>query len=265
MLRVRDIAKTFLRGTPSQMTALAGVSLEMRERDFITVIGSNGAGKSTLLRVIAGMIEPDSGGVELDGRDITREPVWRRAAVVGRIAQDPQESTCAVMSIAENLAMAAKRGQKRGLHRAVTPALAERFRGALAQVGLGLEGRLDTRIGTLSGGQRQAVALLMATLARPRLLLLDEHLANLDPKTGEAVMQMTARLIEASRLAAIMVTHNMQEAIRWGNRLVMMHEGRIILDVEGATKTALSVSGLIEKFHEASRGDLIDDRMLLTP
>ncbi len=265
MLKLRDIAKTFLRGTPNQMTALSGISLEMREGDFITVIGSNGAGKSTLLRVIAGLIELDSGTVELDGRDITGEPVWRRAAVVGRIAQDLQESTCAVMSIAENLAMAAKRGQKRGLHRAVTPALAERFRAALAQVGLGLEGRLDTRIGTLSGGQRQAVALLMATLARPRLLLLDEHLANLDPKTGEAVMQMTARLIEASRLATIMVTHNMAEAIRWGNRLVMMHEGRIILDVEGAAKTALSVPGLIEKFHEANRGDLIDDRMLLTP
>ena len=265
MLRLRDITKTFLRGTPNQMTALAGVSLEMREGDFITVIGSNGAGKSPLLRTIAGLIEPDSGSVELDDRDITREPVWRRAAVVGRIAQDPQESTCAVMTIAENLAMAAKRGQKRGLRRAVTPSLAGRFRAALAQVGLGLEGRLDARIGTLSGGQRQAVALLMATLARPRLLLLDEHLANLDPKTGEAVMQMTARLIEASRLATIMVTHNMQEAIRWGNRLVMMHEGRIILDVEGAAKTALTVPRLIEKFHEASRGDLIDDRMLLTP
>ncbi len=264
MLVLRDIVKTFLKGTPNQMTALAGLSLEMREGDFITVIGSNGAGKSTLLRIIAGLIQPDSGKVELDGRDITREPVWRRAAVVGRIAQDPQESTCAVMTIAENLAMAAKRGQRRGLHRAVTPALAERFRAALVRVGLGLEGRLDTRIGTLSGGQRQAVALLMATLAHLRLLLLDEHLANLDPKTGEAVMQMTVKLIEANRLATIMVTHNMQEAIRWGNRLVMMHEGRIILDVEGTAKTALTVSGLIEKFHEASRGDLIDDRMLLT-
>jgi len=264
MLNLRHIVKTFLRGTPNQMTALAELSLEMREGDFITVIGSNGAGKSTLLRIISGLIDPDSGRVELDGRDITREPVWRRAAVVGRIAQDPQESTCAVMTIAENLAMAAKRGQPRGLRRAVTPAAAERFRAALAQVGLGLEGRLETRVGTLSGGQRQAVALLMATLAHPRLLLLDEHLANLDPKTGEAVMQMTARLIEANRLATIMVTHNMQEAIRWGNRLVMMHEGRIILDVEGAAKAALTVQGLIDKFHEASRGDLIDDRMLLT-
>ena len=265
MLILRDIVKTFLRGTLNQMTALAGLSLEMREGDFMTVIGSNGAGKSTLLRIISGLTEPDSGRVELDGRDITRDPVWRRAAVVGRIAQDPQESTCAVMTIAENLAMAAKRGQRRGLNRAVTTALAERFRGALAQVGLGLEGRLETRVGTLSGGQRQAVALLMATLAHPRLLLLDEHLANLDPKTGEAVMQMTARLIETNRLATIMVTHNMAEAIRWGNRLIMMHEGRIILDVEGAAKAALTVPGLVEKFHEASRGELIDDRMLLTP
>jgi len=264
MLRLRDIVKTFLKGTPNQLTALAGLNLDVRDGDFITVIGSNGAGKSTLLRVIGGLAEPDTGSVELDGRDITRLPVWRRAASIGRIAQDPQESTCAVMSIAENLAMAAKRGQRRGLRRAVTPALAERFRTALAQVGLGLEGRLDVRIGTLSGGQRQAVALLMATLARPRLLLLDEHLANLDPKTGEAVMQMTAKLIEAERLATIMVTHNMQEAIRWGNRLVMMHEGRIILDVEGAAKAALTVAALVEKFHEANRGELIDDRMLLT-
>jgi putative ABC transport system ATP-binding protein len=264
MLILRDIVKIFLKGTPNQMTALAGLGLEVREGDFITVIGSNGAGKSTLLRVISGLVEPESGSVELDGRDITREPVWRRAGAIGRIAQDPQESTCAVMTIAENLAMATKRGQRRGLNRAVTPALAERFRTALAEVGLGLEGRLDTRIGTLSGGQRQAVALLMATLAQPRLLLLDEHLASLDPKTGEAVMQMTARLIETHRLATVMVTHNVQEAIRWGNRLVMMHEGRIILDVEGAAKAALTVAGLVQKFHEASRGDLIDDRMLLT-
>jgi putative tryptophan/tyrosine transport system ATP-binding protein len=264
MLTLRDIVKTFLRGTPNQMTALDRLSIAVREGDFITVIGSNGAGKSTLLKVIGGLVEPDAGSVELDGRDITRLPVWRRAAVVGRIAQDPQESTCAVMTIAENLAMAAKRGQRRGLRRAVTPALAERFRSALAQVGLGLEERLNVRIGTLSGGQRQAVALLMATLARPRLLLLDEHLASLDPKTGEAVMQMTAKLIAAERLATIMVTHNMQEAIRWGNRLVMMHEGRIIFDVEGAAKAALTVTDLVEKFHEASRGELIDDRMLLT-
>jgi len=264
MMRLRDIAKTFLKGTPNQTTAVTGLNLEVREGDFITVIGSNGAGKSTLLKIIGGLVEPDAGSVELDGRDITREPAWRRAAAIGRIAQDPKESTCGVMTIAENLAMAAKRGQRRGLRRAVTPVLAERFRIALAQVGLGLEGRLETRVGTLSGGQRQAVALLMATLARPRLLLLDEHLANLDPKTGEAVMQMTGKLIAAEHLVTIMVTHNMQEAIRWGNRLVMMHEGRIILDVEGAAKSALTVPGLVEKFHEASQGELIDDRMLLT-
>jgi putative ABC transport system ATP-binding protein len=264
MLALRDLGKSFLRGTPNPMTALDRLSLAVREGDFITVIGSNGAGKSTLLKIIGGLVEPDAGSIELDGRDITREPVWRRAAAVGRIAQDPQESTCALMTIAENLAMAAKRGQRRGLRRAVTPVLAESFRAVLAEVGLGLEGRLDIRVGTLSGGQRQAVALLMATQARPRLLLLDEHLANLDPKTGETVMLMTARLIESSRLATIMVTHNMQEAIRWGNRLVMMHEGRIILDVDGAAKAALTVAGLVEKFHAASRSELDDDRVLLT-
>src|SRR4029077_17042881 len=170
----------------------------------------------------------------------------------------------AVMTIAENLAMAAKRGQRRGFRGAGTPPLAEPLPRAPAHGGLGPQGRVAVRLGTPSGGQRQAVALLMATLARPRLLLLDEHLANLDPKTGEAVMQMTAKLIQSSSLATIMVTHNMQEAIRWGNRLVMMHEGRIILDVEGAAKAALTVAGLVEKFHEAGRGDLIDDRMLLT-
>lgn len=264
MLVLREIVKTFLRGTPNQVTALDRLSLEVREGDFITVIGSNGAGKSTLLKIVGGLVELDSGTVELDGRDISREPVWRRAAAIGRIAQDPQESTCAVMTIAENLAMAAKRGQRRGLRRAVTPELLARFRTALAQVGLGLEARLETRIGTLSGGQRQSVALLMATLAHPRLLLLDEHLASLDPKTAEAVMQMTAKLVAAGRLSTIMVTHNMQEAIRWGNRLIMMHEGRIILDVEGAAKSALTVTGLVDKFHEASRQDFADDRALLT-
>jgi putative ABC transport system ATP-binding protein len=265
MLVLRGIAKTFLAGTPNAVTALDGVDLDVRDGELVTIIGSNGAGKSTLLKTIAGLVEPDRGGVELDGRDITREPVWRRAGEIGRIAQDPQESTCAVMTIAENLAMAAKRGQPRGLRRAVTPALAERFRAALAEVGLGLEGRLDARIGTLSGGQRQAVALLMATLTRPRLLLLDEHLASLDPKTGEAVMAMTARLIAAGALTTLMVTHNMQEAIRWGSRLVMMHAGRIILDVAGAEKSQLTVAALVERFHVASREALTEDRLLLTP
>ena len=265
MLLLRGLAKTFLAGTPNAVTALDGIDLEVADGEFVTVIGSNGAGKSTLLKAIAGLVEPDRGAIELDGRDITREPVWRRAALIGRIAQDPQESTCAVMTIAENLAMAGKRGQTRGLRRAVTSALRERFRRTLAEVGLGLEGRLDARLGTLSGGQRQAIALLMATLTRPRLLLLDEHLASLDPKTGEAVMTMTAGIVAAGKLTTLMVTHNMQEAIRWGSRLVMMHAGRIVLDVAGAEKSQLTVAALIEKFHAASRSALAEDRLLLTP
>jgi len=265
MLVLRNLAKTFLAGTPNAATALDGIDLELRDGEFVTVIGSNGAGKSTLLKAIAGLVEPDRGSIELDGRDITREPVWRRAALIGRIAQDPQESTCAAMTIAENLAMALKRGQPRGLRRAVTPALRERFRAALAEVGLGLEGRLDARLGTLSGGQRQAIALLMATLTHPRLLLLDEHLASLDPKTGEAVMAMTAGIVAAGQLTTLMVTHNMQEAIRWGSRLVMMHAGRVILDVGGAEKSQLTVAALVEKFHQASRSALAEDRLLLTP
>jgi len=263
MLVLRDIVKTFMAGTPNAVTALDRVSLTLTAGDFVTVIGSNGAGKSTMLRAVVGLVELDSGTVTLDGSDITHAPVHRRAAAIGRIAQDPHESTCAVMSIEENLAMAAKRGQARGLRRAVTPALRNAFRERLAAIGLGLETRLGARVGTLSGGQRQALALLMATLARPRLLLLDEHLASLDPKTGEAVMQLTARLVAEGTLTTLMVTHNMHEAIRWGNRLVMMHEGRIILDLAAAEKASLTVPMLVEKFHEASRQELADDRVLL--
>jgi len=263
MLALRDVTKAFMRGTPNAVTALDRVSLSLAEGDFVTVIGSNGAGKSTMLRAVVGLVEPDSGTVVLDGRDITREAVHRRAAAIGRIAQDPHESTCAVMSIEENLAMAAKRGRPRGLRRAVTPALRADLRARLAAIGLGLETRLGARVGTLSGGQRQALALLMATLARPRLLLLDEHLASLDPKTGEAVMQLTGRLVAEGRLTTLMVTHNMHEAIRWGNRLVMMHEGRVILDLAAAEKASLTVPILVEKFHAASRQELADDRVLL--
>src|SRR5690606_29753639 len=200
MLILKGVRKSFLSGTPNEVTALAGIDLEIGEGEFVTVIGSNGAGKSTLLKSIAGLVVPDGGTITLDGRDIAREPVHRRAALIGRIAQDPQESTCAAMTIEENLAMAAKRGRPRGLRRAVTAAARDAFREALAPIGLGLEGRLAARVGTLSGGQRQALALLMATLGRPRLLLLDEHLANLDPKTGEIVMALTDRLVREGRL-----------------------------------------------------------------
>ena len=264
MLRIENVVKRYGRGTPSEVTALDGVSLEVHAGDFITLIGSNGAGKTTLLKTIVGLVEPDRGRLALAGREITREPVHRRALEISRIAQDPGESTCAAMTIEENLALALRRGQPRGLSRAVTQGRRAEFRARLGEVGLGLEGRLGIRVGTLSGGQRQALALLMATLTRPRVLLLDEHLASLDPKTAEVVMRLTEKLVAEGRLTTLMVTHNMSQAIRWGNRLVMMHAGRIILDVAGEEKARLHVNDLVAKFYEASREELSVDRMLLS-
>jgi len=264
-LALRAVTKFFFRGTPNEVRALDRVDLEVAEGDFVAVIGSNGAGKSTLIKAVAGLAAPDEGRIVFEGRDITREPVYRRAAAIGRIAQDPGESTCAILTIEENLALAEKRGRRRGLGQGVTKAGRARYRAALAPIGLGLEGRLATRIGTLSGGQRQTLALLMATISGSRLLLLDEHLANLDPKTAEIVMSLTGRLVAEQRLTTLMITHNMQDAIRWGNRLLMMHAGRIIFDASGAAKAALTVPALVAKFHEASHGDLTEDRVLLTP
>jgi len=264
-LALRAVTKFFFRGTPNEVRALDRVDLEVAEGDFVAVIGSNGAGKSTLIKAVAGLAVPDEGKIVFEGRDITREPVYRRAAAIGRIAQDPGESTCAILTIEENLALAEKRGRRRGLGRGVTEAGRARYRAALAPIGLGLEGRLGTRIGTLSGGQRQTLALLMATISGSRLLLLDEHLANLDPKTAEIVMALTGRLVAEQRLTTLMITHNMQDAIRWGNRLLMMHAGRIIFDAAGAAKAALTVPALVAKFHEASQGNLTEDRVLLTP
>ena len=257
-LELRGVTKIYFPGTANEVQALDHVDLAIAEGDFVTIIGSNGAGKSTLVKAIAGLAPPDEGAVLFEGRDITREPVHARAGAIGRIAQDPAESTCAVMTIEENLAMAAKRGQTRGLRIAVTGTGREHFRSALMPIGLGLEARLPARVGTLSGGQRQALALLMATISGSRLLLLDEHAASLDPKTAEIVMALTARLVEERRLTTLMVTHNMQDAIRFGNRLVMMHAGRVIFDVRGAEKTALTVPGLVARFHEVA-----EDRTVL--
>ena len=264
MLTLDRIEKRFLAGTANEVVALDGVSLALDAGDFVTVIGSNGAGKSTLLKVIGGLIEPDGGTIGLDGQDITAWPAHRRAGLIGRIAQDPQEGSCAAMTIAENLALAARRGQSRRLRRAVTAPLATQFRLRLGEIGLGLEARLDARVGTLSGGQRQALCLLMATFAKPRLLLLDEHLANLDPRTAGIVMASTERLIAAEGLTTVMVTHDMAQAIRSGNRLIMLHRGRIVFAAAGAEKAALTVPGLVEKFHAAS-GQIPEDRALLTP
>jgi putative ABC transport system ATP-binding protein len=263
MLTLREVSKSFMAGTADTVRALDRVNLVLQPGDFVTVIGSNGAGKSTLLNVIAGLVPPSAGRIELDGADITLAPVHRRSALIGRVAQNPLESTCASMSIAENLAMAARRGSARGLRRAVTATRAEAFRRRLASVGLGLEQRIDARVGTLSGGQRQAIALLMATSAAPRLLLLDEHLANLDPRTAGLVMALTGRLVAEAALTTLMVTHNLAEAIRWGDRLIMMHEGRIAFEVRGADKAALSVGELIDRFHAAVGAELVEDRVLL--
>jgi len=263
MLTIRDVSKTFMPGSIDAVRALDRVSLTLARGDFVTVIGSNGAGKSTLLNTIAGLVLPDSGRIELGGDDITFAPVHRRGVQIGRIAQNPLESTCASMSIVENLALAQRRGGSRGLRRAVTAARGDEFRRRLAVVGLGLEQRANARIGTLSGGQRQAIALLMATSAEPSLLLLDEHLANLDPRTAQVVMELTGRLVADGGLTTLMVTHNMTEAIRWGNRLVMMHEGRIVSDVGGREKAALTIGGLIDRFHAVIGAELVDDRVLL--
>ena len=262
MLALRDVTRRFGSGD-SEVRALDGLNLSIGEGEFVTVIGSNGAGKSTLLKAICGLVEIDAGTIELDGAAITHGPVHRRGALIGRIAQDPHEGTCASMTIAENMALAARRGRSRWLRRAVSPALAASFRAQLADIGLGLENRLDTRVGTLSGGQRQALSLLMATCAHPRLLLLDEHLANLDPRTSEVVMAATARLIAVGKLAAIMVTHNMAEAIAWGDRLIMLHAGRIVFQAGGADKAKLTVPDLIARFHAASGQAMTDDRLLL--
>ena len=265
MLTVDGARKRFLAGTAEEMLALDGIELALDPGDFVTVIGSNGAGKSTLLKAIAGLVSLDEGRILLDGRDVTAWPAHRRAALIGRIAQDPHEGTCAAMTIAENLALAARRGGRRRLVRAVTPALAAGFRASLAELGLGLESRLDTRVAFLSGGQRQALTLLMATLAQPRLLLLDEHLANLDPRTAALVMANTERLVAAGRLTTMMVTHDMMQAIRVGNRLVMLHQGRIVFSASGEDKARLTVASLVEKFRAASGARLADDRVLLTP
>jgi putative ABC transport system ATP-binding protein len=262
MLSLRSVSKYFHRGTPNEICALRNLDLQVAEGDFVTVIGSNGAGKSTLLGVVCGLVVPDAGAIEFDGRDITRAPAFRRATAIGRIAQDPGESVCAGMTIEENLAMAARRGRTRGLRRAVTAAARAHFAEVLTSIGLGLETRLAVRVGTLSGGQRQALALQMATLSGARLLLLDEHLAALDPKTAETVMTLTARLVSERRLTTLMVTHRMQDAIRWGNRLAMMHAGRVIFEARDAAKAALTVDALVAKFHQAG-GDLAEDRVLL--
>ena len=264
MLQITNVEKTFNKGTINEKRALSGLNLTMNDGDFITVIGGNGAGKSTMLNMIAGVYPIDAGTITLDGVNISRWPEHKVAKYLGRVFQDPMRGTAAGMEIEENLALAYRRGEKRGLKWGVSAAEKELYHEKLKILGLGLEDRMTSKVGLLSGGQRQALTLLMATLKQPKLLLLDEHTAALDPKTAKTVLDLTEKIIAENHLTALMVTHNMKDAIRLGNRLIMMHEGHIIYDVAGEEKKNLHVSDLLKKFEEASGGEFANDRMMLS-
>lgn len=264
MLTLKGVCKTFNAGTINEKRALIDCNLHLAPGDFVTVIGGNGAGKSTLMNMVAGVYPIDAGTITLDGMNISRLSESARAKYLGRVFQDPMMGTAADMQIIENLAMAKRRGKTRTLAWGVTKAEKEEYRERLHELGLGLENRLTSKVGLLSGGQRQALTLLMATLVEPKLLLLDEHTAALDPKTAAKVLALTEKVVEENHLTTLMVTHNMNDAIRLGNRLIMMHEGRVIYDVQGAEKKALTVKDLLQKFEEVAGGELANDRMLLS-
>ena len=263
MLELKNIYKTFNPGTVNEKRALSGISLSLQEGDFVTVIGSNGAGKSTVLNAIAGVWPVDSGSIIIDGQDVTGLPEYKRAKFLGRVFQDPMTGTAATMEIQENLALARRRGDSRTLRKGITKKEQEEFREQLRALDLGLEDRMTAKVGLLSGGQRQALTLLMATLKKPKLLLLDEHTAALDPKTAEKVLDTTDTIIRENRLTAFMVTHNMKDAIAHGNRLIMMNEGRIIFDVAGEEKKRLTMAELLDKFTEISGSSITNDSVLL--
>jgi putative ABC transport system ATP-binding protein len=263
MLHARDVCVTFNAGTPIETPALRGLSLEIPSGQFVTVIGSNGAGKSTLLNAVSGDLAVDSGHIEIDGRDVTREPVWSRALHVARVFQDPLAGTCEDLTIEENMALAQARGTRRGLRAAVRAPMRAAFRERLATLGLGLENRLQDRIGLLSGGQRQAVSLLMAALQPSRILLLDEHTAALDPRTAEFVLGLTARIVAENSLTTLMVTHSMRQALSVGDRTVMLHQGQVVLDVAGDARTGLTVTDLLAMFERVRGEQIADDALLL--
>ena len=263
MLELQHISKTFFPGTVNAKTALSDLSLTLRDGDFVTVIGGNGAGKSTMLNAVAGTLTVDSGSILLDGKDITHMPEHRRAADLGRVFQDPMMGTAGDLWIEENLSLAARRGTHRNLHWGITRTERERYRTLLAPLGLGLEDRLTTKVGLLSGGQRQALTLLMASLRRPKLLLLDEHTAALDPKTAAKVLDLSDRIVAENGLTTMMVTHNMKDAITHGNRLIMMDAGRVVVDISGPEKEKLTVPDLLALFSEAGGADAADDKLLL--
>lgn len=263
MLELKNVRKTFNRGTVNEKKALCGVNLQLNKGDFVTIIGGNGAGKSTTLNMIAGVYPIDSGTIILDGDNISTKPEYARAKYLGRVFQDPMKGTAAGMEIEENMALAYRRGKKRGLSWGITKKEKELFNEQLKTLGLGLEDRMTSKVGLLSGGQRQALTLLMATLQEPKLLLLDEHTAALDPKTAKKVLELTEEIVTAKNLTAMMVTHNMKDAIKMGNRLIMMHEGKVIYDVAGDEKKNLHVSDLLKKFEDVSGGEFANDRMML--
>ena len=264
MLKIEHISKTFNAGTVNEKRALCDLSLELREGDFVTVIGGNGAGKSTMLNCVAGVFGVESGKILIDGVDVTHLPEYKRAKYIGRVFQDPMMGTAATMQIEENLALAARRGQHRTLRIGITKQEREAYREQLKILDLGLENRLTAKVGLLSGGQRQALTLLMATLKQPKLLLLDEHTAALDPKTAAKVLDATERIVQKSGLTTMMITHNMRDAIAHGNRLVMMYDGRVVVDVSGEAKKNLTVEQLLNLFSQASGSDEVDDKLVLS-
>ena len=264
MLEVNNIYKTFNVGTVNQKTALNGVSLHLKEGDFCTVIGGNGAGKSTLLNAVAGVWPVDQGTISIDGVDLTHMAEHKRAKYIGRVFQDPMMGTAATMQIEENLALAARRGKSRTLRIGITKAEREEYIERLKILDLGLEERLTSKVGLLSGGQRQALTLLMASLVKPKLLLLDEHTAALDPKTAAKVLDATEKIVSRDNLTTLMITHNMKDAIAHGNRLIMMYNGRIVIDVAGEEKKKLTVPQLLELFSKVSGSDEASDKLLLS-
>ena len=264
MLELKNIYKTFNPGTVNEKRALQGLSLSLADGDFVTVIGGNGAGKSTMLNIISGAYSVDEGSIYIGGVDVTRLPEYKRAPYIGRVFQDPMMGTAATMQIEENLALAARRGQRRGLRTGISRAEREQYRELLKILDLGLEDRLTSKVGLLSGGQRQALTLLMATLKKPQLLLLDEHTAALDPKTAAKVLSATEQIVRRDNLTTLMITHNMRDAIAHGNRLIMLYDGRVVVDVRGEEKRRLTVEDLLEKFNQASGSTEADDKLLLS-
>lgn len=263
MLEIKNITKIFNAGTVNEKVALDDVSLTLNDGDFVTVIGGNGAGKSTLLNIVAGTYMVDEGKIFINDTDVTKLPEYKRARYIGRVFQDPMVGTAADMWIEENMALAMRRGKSRGFSWAINKSDRKLFKELLSQLDLGLENRLSTKVALLSGGQRQAITLLMASMTKPELLLLDEHTAALDPKTAAKVLEITNNIVETNKLTTLMITHNMHDAITHGNRLIMMNAGKIILDISGEEKKQLTVEQLLQKFEEVSGSKLENDRMLL--